>query len=121
GCKNENELLTYQMSADLGVLILSPVNLSKKFASANKVFQYMAASVPVLLTNLPENKKIVEECNCGKLFSEINAEVIAQNIIEVFKDKDNYTKWAKNGRDCFEKKYHWENQEKYLLDAYQNI
>ena len=67
GVVPQAELHNWTASADLGVLILEPINLSKRLALANKIFEYMAARVPILATNLPENRRILDSCKCGWL------------------------------------------------------
>ena len=66
----QSELHEWTMSADLGVLILEPINLSKRLALANKIFEYMAAGIPILTTDLPENRRIIDQCDCGWLITD---------------------------------------------------
>ena len=54
--------------ADVGLWTLP--NLSKNFyyALPNKIFEYLASGIPVLLANFPEARRIVDEHNVGLTF-----------------------------------------------------
>ena len=52
------ELLNYTSGADFGVNLLEDINLSKKFASPNKLYEYIHAGIPVICSNTIENMKV---------------------------------------------------------------
>ena len=47
----------YTSGADFGINLLEDINLSKKLASPNKLFEYLHAGIPVICSNSVENKK----------------------------------------------------------------
>ena len=55
-------LLDYTASADIGLLLYDNSSLNHKYCMPNKLFEYMMAGLPVLVSNLQEIKKIVELC-----------------------------------------------------------
>jgi glycosyltransferase involved in cell wall biosynthesis len=75
--------LNYIKGADLGVLFTDATNISKYLASANKVYDYMMAGVPLLLSNTPENQKIIQLVGNGKFINEIKPEIISNQIVEI--------------------------------------
>jgi glycosyltransferase involved in cell wall biosynthesis len=102
------ELHEWTSSADLGVLILEPINLSKRLALANKIFEYMAAGIPILATDLPENRRIIERCDCGWLVTSWTPPVLAEHIARIFTQPDEMKRRGANGRHWFETRYNWE-------------
>lgn len=51
--------------ADLGINLLESINLSKKFASPNKLFEYIHAELPVICSYSPENNLVLEKYKIG--------------------------------------------------------
>ncbi|MFN5910648.1 MAG: glycosyltransferase, partial [Bacteroidota bacterium] len=62
-----NELPCYTKGANMGINLLEDLNLSKKYASPNKLFEYIHAEIPVLGSFSPENEKVLENYNIGCL------------------------------------------------------
>ncbi|HXG46765.1 MAG TPA: glycosyltransferase [Methylomirabilota bacterium] len=56
-------------AADAGIwTLLANVGLNFKLALPNKVFEYIAAGVPLLVANLPEVRRLVDEFEIGLCF-----------------------------------------------------
>jgi glycosyltransferase involved in cell wall biosynthesis len=68
------------VGADAGIWTLP--NLSKNFyyALPNKIFEYMAAGLPVLAANFPEARRMVEGNNVGLCFDPYDPESIAAQV-----------------------------------------
>lgn len=114
GKVNYQDLHSFTMTADLGILLLESVNLSKKLASANKIFEYMKAGLPFLSTNQPEIKKIVDFCNCGVLIDYKSPQQVANKLKEIFNNPKEYKAMANNGLKGFLDRYNWEIEKKKL-------
>ena len=115
GVVPQAELHDWTASADLGVLILEPINLSKRLALANKIFEYMAAGVPILATNLPENRRILDSCKCGWLTERWEPMVLAGYLSRILGDQEEMRRRGANGRRCFEQRYNWECESRRLI------
>jgi glycosyltransferase involved in cell wall biosynthesis len=102
------ELHDWTQSADIGVLILEPLNLSKRLALANKIFEYMAAGIPILATDLPENRRIITECDCGWLITDSSPAELARHISRILAQPEEIRRRGENGRRWVEKRYCWE-------------
>lgn len=109
------DLLQYTVAADFGVNLLEAFNLSKKYASPNKIFEYMQAEIPVLCSFSPENDIIFENYNIGV---QCHNKVIdiSEKIIQLHNLKNeeiiNFKKQLKKAQ----KVYCWENQELKLFN-----
>jgi glycosyltransferase involved in cell wall biosynthesis len=112
-----DELPPLTAEADLGVLILDPVNRSKELASANKIFEYMAAGIPVLATDFPENRRILDGSDAGWLVSGRDAPSIARAVNGIFAEPDEMRRRGENGRRAHRERYNWEREEETLLTA----
>ena len=113
-----NVLLTYTASADFGISTIEDTCLSYRYCLPNKMFEYIMAEVPVIISNLPEMKKIVDANKIGVIVKENNSVALMQAIqVATTLDKDE----LKENLKKVKKIYHWEAQEKVLLRTYQDL
>ncbi len=59
------ELPEFISGASVGVVLIEGNDLSKYYSLPNKLFEYLAAGVPVLASGLPEIRRLVEEYQVG--------------------------------------------------------
>ena len=87
-----SDLRQYTANADLGISIDKPVHLNYTYSLPNKLFDYIHACTPVLVSNLPETSKIVREFGVGMICEDISASGVAQAIQTALNHPD-YSKW----------------------------
>lgn len=111
-------VLNYTSSADFGVSFIEDSCLSYRYCLPNKMFEYTMAGLPVLVSNLVEMKKFVEEHSVGVVSDEntVNGFYDAFSKIEEF-DYESLKSNLKKVR----KSYCWESQEVELLKAYKEL
>ncbi len=108
-------LLNFTSSAGYGISFIEDSCLSYRYCLPNKIFEYLMAGLPVLTSNLPEMKRLVETEGVG---------VVAEdNTVEGFRKAiqasllQNYAVFQENVFSA-RKKYCWEEQEKVLKEIY---
>jgi glycosyltransferase involved in cell wall biosynthesis len=69
--------------ADVGIWSLPKLSRNFYFALPNKIFEYLAAGLPVAGANFPEVKHIVETYNIGVTFNPYDAQSIASALIRL--------------------------------------
>lgn len=109
-----NELAAYTEAADLGVSLEKSTNLNYRFALPNKVFDYIAAGIPILVSPLTELSAILEKHDVGKLLPSHEPKDIAHTIEEMFAEEKKVVQWKENTIAAHEE-YNWENEEKKLV------
>ena len=114
------EVTKYAASADLGAAPIKNSCLSYYYCSPNKVFEYVGAGLPVVGSNFPELKKVIEGYGLGKTFDPDDPVDIARAISYVLSDQNKYKIMAKNAYEAI-KIFNWENEEKKLLKIYQDL
>lgn len=110
-------LIEHTIGADFGINLLEPFNLSKKFASPNKLFEYMQAEIPVLCSYSPENDLIFQNYSIGEQ-CDIDTESIKDAILKLSQKSVAEIELHKKMSQKAKSKYCWENQEELLI---QNI
>jgi glycosyltransferase involved in cell wall biosynthesis len=86
-----------------------------------KIFEYMAAGLPIISSNFPLLKNIIEEHNCGICVDPTNSKEIAEAIKYLFHNPEKAQKMGENGREVVIKKYNWEQESKKLLKLYEEL
>jgi glycosyltransferase involved in cell wall biosynthesis len=90
-------------------------------AQPNKIFEYMSASIPVICSDFPLWRKIVEANNCGICVDPENINEIAAGIQYILSNADQARKMGKNGKKAVEKEYNWEAEENKLIMLYKDL
>jgi len=76
------------------------------------------AELPIIVSNLPEMKKTVEEYNIGVFVKDNNKQDIRNALIEIKKlNKKDFSVNIKRAKEVF----NWEVQEKVLLKIYYGL
>lgn len=100
----------------VGLVLLQPTgNYLVSFPI--KMFEYMSASIPVIASDFPLWKKIVEGNQCGICVNPKNAKEVAQAINWLLDNPEEAKKMGENGRKAIEEKYSWEKEFEKLTTA----
>ena len=106
--------------ADIGMVCLNP-RPNYLTSLPVKLFEYMLAGLPVVASNFPLWKKIVEGNNCGICVNPLDPKEIA-NAIKYLIDHPNEAKvMGENGRRAVLEKYNWEKESEKLVRLYEEI
>lgn len=103
-----------------GLVIFHPV---PNFINAQpiKMFEYMSAGIPVIGSNFPSWREIIEGNQCGICVNPDRPEEIASAIAYLRAHPAEAIRMGANGRIAVEKKYRWDGEEQKLLALYDNL
>jgi len=95
------ELLDYTAGADFGLALIENISKSYYYALPNKLFEYIMAGVPVISSNLPQMKNIIDRYSTGVCVDPENDEElndvfeqIQNGSLEIEEAKENCSKAA---------------------------
>jgi glycosyltransferase involved in cell wall biosynthesis len=111
------ELVKVTRSASLGISIEEDCGLNYRYALPNKLFDYLQAGIPVVVSNLPEMKKIVEEYQAGLIARSNLPEKLAETFRKALFDHELRKSW-KPGILRAAGELTWENEKGRLLKIF---
>ncbi|WP_428664976.1 glycosyltransferase [Runella sp.] len=101
-----------------GIALLKPVG-DYTDSYPTKLFDYMALGLPVITSDLPLLKAVVEPNQCGFCVSPYDAEALAAAMLACIEYPKKWQSMGENGRNAIKTTYNWENEAKKLVELYQ--
>ena len=86
-----------------------------------KMFEYMAMGLPVIASDCPPWREIIEGAGCGLLVDPAKPQVIAEAIEYVLSHPDEAENMGRRGRQAIENQYNWETEKHKLLQLYASL
>lgn len=117
GKRPYEELMNFTMHSDIGVSIDKDTNINYRFSLPNKVFDYINAGIPLLVSDLAEIRKIVEGYDIGLICPSHDIKMIADYLTKILEDDTLYAKFVANTRVAASE-LTWENECKILEIIY---
>ena len=113
-------LLKYTKAADVGMCIEKDTNVNYHFSLPNKLFDYIAAGIPVIASDLPETRKIIIENDCGIIIPGVTPEQISDKFCELIKNPDKLAEYKIKAIKASEK-LNWENESLKVREFYKLV
>lgn len=105
------ELSSYTRAADIGISLLANQGLNYYYALPNRIFDFIRADVPVIATDFPEIRRIIEAYQVGRLVDRYEPEYLANIVKEMLKEEKNTAGFARANQELT-----WENESEVLLE-----
>jgi glycosyltransferase involved in cell wall biosynthesis len=119
GRVKSEDLLRFSAVFNVGTALFQPLNPNQIARVPNKLFDYMAMSVPMIVSDFPNMRKVVvKDTQCGVAVSPMDINAITKAILHFSKNPDEAKKMGENGRKKFEKLYSWDVQKKKLKNSH---
>lgn len=111
------DLLAVTAGADVGVIPYRNVGLNNYYTSPNKLFEYVAAGVPVAASRFPELVRVVDGLGLGRTFDPERPEDIAAALDALLEDPTALAE-ARARVAAAAPQFTWETESRVLLEVY---
>ena len=88
-------------------------------AQPNKMFEYMAAGIPIVASDFPLWRSIIQGADCGLCVNPSDPEAIAKAIDYLVQNPGEAQRMGMNGRSAILSTYNWDQEKLKLILAYQ--
>jgi len=114
----EKERLSSQ--AAMGVITFLPYS-NNTSCLPNKLFDYMLVGLPVIASDFPLYREVVEPAQCGLIVDPSKPEEIARAMEHLIEHPEEARRMGENGRRAVLEKYNWEKESERLLRIYEAV
>ena len=107
-------------SAYIGLLLIKPIEHEAK-ALPIKMFEYMAAGLPIIASNFPDWEKIIDGEECGVCVDPLDTHAIADAVKALCDDERKGQMMGANGRAAVLREYNWGLEVRKLVALYERL
>ena len=86
-----------------------------------KLFEYMGAAIPVIASDFPVWRNVIESAECGLLVNPLDPASISAAIEYLCTHPEEAAEMGRRGRAAVEDRFNWGKEERRLLDFYSDI
>ncbi len=117
-----DRLLWWSASADVMVMCYQPNSENHAHVTPQKLWEAMAAGVPVVASDLPGFRSVVPGVGCGVLVDPTDPAAIAAGIRELLdRGPDGLRETGERGRAAAHATYNWDEQMRVLDEVYARL
>jgi len=120
GFMNREQVAEILSGSVAGIVTFLPVP-NHIDAQPNKMFEYMSAGVPVIASNFPLWREIIEGNSCGVCVDPLDPKAIAGAIDELIRSPQEAEQMGRNGQKAVHERYNWDIEEQKLFDLYSRL
>ena len=113
---NVEQLIPEAARSHVGIAITKPVCLNFKLSVSNKLFEYAAAGLPVIMSNIPEHRYLNEKYHFGLILPDNTPQSLADAVLQLYQERELYQQLAANSKRMSQE-VNWENEFARLIQA----
>lgn len=120
GQLNRKQVYETMARSRAGLVILHPT-INYIDALPIKLFEYMAAGIPVIASDFPKWRQIIEQAGCGFCVDPFDLEGISKRIDWLITHHEEAEEMGRRGQEAVQSLYHWNVEKEKLLHVYADV
>ena len=120
GFLNRTEVESLMDRVKAGLILVHP-EPRYQVSYPTKLFEYMAAGLPVIASDFPLWRNIVDDVRCGILVDPLDPAAIAEAVVTLLENPEEAAAMGQRGRSAVESSYRWDKEEAKLLNLYAEL
>lgn len=120
GWANRIQVAEILGNARAGLVVLHP---TQRYPDAypTKMFEYMSAGLPVIVSDFPLWRRIVDDAGCGLLVDPLDPQAIAGAMQWILDHPAEAEAMGRRGRHAVETDYNWDTEARKLVALYKKL
>jgi len=116
------EMIKRAINSDVAMMCFHPdPNINGAVQRSNKLYEFMAMGIPIIISDLPEWARIISEYGCGLIVNPRDPSDIADKLNYLFSHPEEARGMGLNGRNAALKNFNWEKEAETLLVSYRKL
>ena len=116
------EAMNHVRNSDVGLIMFLPGYHNHTHALPHKLFDYMAAGIPVIAPKFAvEVSEIIDQAKCGLLVDSSDPMSLQGALENLIANPESIRLMGKNGKDAIRDKYNWEAESDKLVAMYNEL
>ena len=120
GWRSRQQVIEAMGRSRIGLVTLHPEQIYQE-ALPVKLFEYMSAGLPVIASDFPLWRSLIQEIGCGLLVNPLDPTEIANAITYLLTHPKEAETMGKRGRVAVRDTYNWQTEAQKLLQLYQSL
>jgi len=120
GWQNRTQVADLLSNARFGIVMFLPIG-NHITSEPTKLFEYMSAKLPIVASNIPHWRKVVEDGGFGRVVDPQSPEQIVAAMQGLLDDPVSAERMGANGFAAVRSRYNWDTAARNLLGLYDRI
>ena len=112
-------LSEYTVCADVGIVIYKNNSRNNYYCASTKMFEYLAAGLPICCVDFPPLRKFINQYKVGTLFNPDKPKEIAESVYKVLNNYDYYKENINKLIPLLKNEFIWRNEGEKLVQIYE--
>lgn len=114
------DVAVWASDGDVGIHPIRDSSLSHRLCLPNKLFEYIQARLPVIVTDLPEMGRFVRDYGLGRLFPDGDGAALRDAMAAMMDDRGTLAAMRRGSEEAAATLV-WENERQRVIDLYQAL
>lgn len=113
-----DEVLPYLSASDVALHLYQDTPWNRRSTGSSKLYRYMAARLPVLVSDLPGIGGIVDDYDCGVVVPPTDVDAAADAVVSLVEDDEFRGRLGDRAFDAFASEHNWDAERETFVSAF---